>query len=239
MYRKLISAMAVLCYCLLPLTVHAEEATAQSVISVHGEGMAEATPDMATITLGIVTESKDGAAAQKENAIVAQKIRGSLYEMGISEKDIQTNNFSFQPQHDYNRTDSSNRLIGYRVENSLVVRLSDISRSGEVIDRSLKAGANQVNSLNFGIKDTKALRSRALTAAVTDARERAEVIAKALGVQIHGVKLVSESTSRPYAAARNFDGLAMAKAEGINVSTPIESGEVSISATVQIEFFVE
>ncbi len=217
------------------LPVSATEKAEPPILSVSGEGSAEAVPDQAVITIGITTHSADAQDARNKNAATAADIQQALRELGINNKDIQTRDYNFRPTY-HQANDNSNEINGYTVNNSVIVTLRDISLIGNAIDTALRHGANQISALSLGVQDPRRLRKDALQTAVRDARDKADIIAGSLGRRIIGIKNVSESTGS--ANSRHYEMAILSKSVNSAVDTPIESGTVSLSATVHIDFIL-
>ena len=204
-------------------------------ISVSGEGTVEAQPDRATISVGVVTQEKNPSAVQAANAKAASSVINSIVALGIERRNISTGNYSFNPV--YRHTDNGKRILeGYEATNSVTIIVDDLSLVGKIIDAALSHGANRVNSLNFGLRDKAAYQDQALRLAVLDAKRKAEVAAAALGKSIVGVRSVSINSSH-IAAPRNYKmAAAMAEDAADGYDTPIESGTLTCSANVHVEF---
>ncbi|MBR3456829.1 MAG: SIMPL domain-containing protein [Selenomonadaceae bacterium] len=219
----------------LPNMASASETDA-SVLSVTGEGSAQGTPDQATLTISVTNHARDAKAAQRENAASATKIQNALKSMGIDGKDIQTRNYSFCPTY---REDSGHEdeINGYEASNSILVTIHDLNIIGQAIDTALSHGANHIEGLEFSRRDTEEMRREALAAAIRNARSKADIIAQELGMHIAGIKNVSESTSS--ARQRSYNLAEMAKSGGIDSSTPIEIGTLTLEASVHIDFILK
>lgn len=202
-------------------------------ISVNGEGVVEVAPDRATISLGVVTRDKDAAKVQSDNAKIASDIIKSISALGIDKKNIRTGNYSLHPLY---RQDNNRRVAdGYEANNTVTVIVDDLNLVGKVIDAALANGANNVDSLEFGIKDKSKLQNEAIRLAVRDARAKAEVVAAELGKNIIGVINVSVNSGYISAPRANKMFMADMKAEQ-SLATPIESGMLNCSASVHAEF---
>lgn len=205
-----------------------------AVISVSGHGKADVSPDMATVSIGIVTTGKTAQLAQAENARVASDVTAVLGQLGIFSKDIQTH-YTMSPV--YERGDYR-KAVGYRASNTVTVTVHDVAKAGQVIDAALRSGATDVNGLSFGLKDARSVRDNALQMAVQDARSKADAIAAALGVKIVGIQNVKEDGGNfaryEVANARlaKLDGAAMA-------DTPVNAGTVEVNAEVHIDFQIQ
>ena len=205
------------------------------LISVDGRSTVEAAPDQADITLGVVTQAASADEAQAENRAVAQRIRSALANLGIAERDIKTDDYSFRP--DYSRLENGQRgVTSYTVSNMIRVHIRDLALVGPAVDAVLAGGANTLHSLEYSVRDTDALRRAALTAAAKDAKEKAEILAAALGKRIVGVQHVSENTNM--FRSRKANAAMLAADESASASTPLEPGVLSLSADVHIDFLI-
>ena len=232
MKKFLLAALMVLMIC---STAFAEENP--PTISVSGEGMVEAQPDRATITVGVLTRAKNPSEVQALNAKSASSVINSIVALGIERKNISTGNYNFNPN--YRHTDNGKAILdGYEASNSVTIIVDDLNLVGKIIDAALNHGANQVNSLNFGLKNKTAYQDEALRLAVLDARRKAEIAASALGKVIVSVRSVSVSiNSNHISAPRNYKmAAAMAEDAAVGYETPIESGTLQCSASVHVEF---
>ena len=202
------------------------------VISVNGEGVVEVAPDRATISLGVVTRDKNAAKVQADNSKIASDIIKAVTALGIDKKNIRTGNYSF---HQYFRNDNNRRIAdGYEANNSVTVIVDDLNLVGKVIDAALVNGANNVDSLEFGVRNKSNLQNDAIRLAVRDARAKAEVVAAELGKNIIGVLNISVNSG--YISAPRANKMMMDMAAIESVETPVESGTLSCSASVHVEF---
>lgn len=235
LFRLFILTACLFCFSMPQLFASANDNP--SIISVDGSGVVYGTPDTATLSIGVTTSSKDSTEAQNSNASKSSAVQNAIKALGISEKDITTRNYSFRPTYTRDNSGKS-KLSGYEVNNSISVKIKDLSKTGTVIDTALNNGATRVNSLDFSISNTKNLRKQALSQAVEDARDKAEIIASGLGKHIIGVKNVTESVSPFNYHHYNTMFSAKALSSDGNASTPIESGELSLTATVHVDFII-
>lgn len=223
---------------LMALVLTMPEASAAEnppLISVDGHGVVEAAPDQADITLGVVTRAETAEAAQAENRAVANRILRALNALDIDERDIGTDDYSFRP--DYSRSENNQVVVtGYTVSNMIRVHIRNLSLVGPAVDAALAEGANTVHSLEFSVGDTNALRRAALGAAVRDAKEKAEILASALGKRIAGVQHVSENTHM-FQSKRANAAVFAEESRAADV-TPVEPGTLSLSADVHIDFLL-
>jgi uncharacterized protein YggE len=209
-------------------------------ISLTGSGSASAQADQATVNLGVQTNSLEANAAIQENADLMSAVIDAIKAVGVGEEDITTTSYSVYPEYDW--TDEGRVFKGYRVTNLVQVTVKDLDLVGEVIDEAADAGANQINGISFGLSDSKReeLKTNAYVAALTDAQDKAQVIADTLGLTITGVQSVTEYS---YSPARTYgfyeEAVAFEDATSSRAPTPIVSGELSVTVSVHIEFLFE
>jgi uncharacterized protein len=214
----------------LVLSLPASALADPRTISVTGQGQASAVPDQAMLSAGVATIAHTADAALADNARKMTAVFAALRAAGVPERAIQTSNFSVSPQYSNNNNDAQ-RITGYQVSNQVDVTLDDTRKLGPAIDALVAAGANQINSVNFGLRDNSALMTKAREAAMADARQRAETLARAGNGGVGAVLTISEgSTETP----RPIMYRAVAMSAG--APTPTAAGEESVSVTVSVTY---
>ncbi|MBK1810210.1 SIMPL domain-containing protein [Clostridium sp. YIM B02505] len=200
-----------------------------NVLKVIGNGIIKVRPDIAEITLGVITENESLKAAQKENAEITIAVLDTLKDNGVATKDIQTENYTINTKYDY--VDGKQVFKGYEVRNLLRVTIREISRVGIIIDSAVESGANNVGNISFTIQNPSKYYSEALRSAVEDAQKKAVVITSKLKVKIYEVPIrVVELTNEEQGPRP------MTFKTSIAATTPIEAGENAISASVEAVF---
>lgn len=201
-------------------------------ITVSGTGEVNAVPDQAQLSAGVTTVAATADAALADNARKMTTVFTALKKLGVPERSIQTSGFNVQPVYadDSGRGDRQPRITGYRVSNQVDVMLDDSRKLGAAIDALVGAGANQINSVSFAIKDNATLLTRAREAAIADARARAQTYAKAAGVMLGGVVSIDENGSNQNAFRDLQFRVAAAPA------TPTAAGELGVSVNVTVVF---
>lgn len=211
----------------------------EAVISVAGKGEASVAPDMAMLSLAVVRNAKTADAALAANNAAMKEVLASLRNAGVADRDLQTSNFSVQPQ--YRQQEPKNgvmpppEVVGYEVSNMVTVRVRDLAKLGGLLDSSIKLGVNQGGQISFTNDKTDGVLSDARKAAVADAMEKAKTLAEAAGVKLGRVIEITEAT--PFVMPEPMMRMAAPKAQ--NDSVPIASGENSYSVTVNVTFALE
>jgi len=222
------------------VTAQTQEESKDKLIHVSGTGKVTTTPDQAVIVLAVETENADVSAAQQQNARQMDAVVNALKGAGIPAKDLKTTGYNIIPVTEQNeKSFVASKVKFYRVVNNLEVRLNDVSRAGEIIDLAVANGANRVDRFSFTLSDAKQqeLRSQALTAAVKQARGDADATVAALGKTIVDVKEVNVGNNYvPMLYDNRY--MSMEKAAGAAVPTPIEVGEIDVTATVSVTYVI-
>ena len=206
------------------------------VIHASGTGNVIGTPDRAQVSLAVETENPDVKVAQAENAARMKQVFDSLAAAGIPADALKTTGYSIYPVYDnIVKSQTDQKIRSYRVTNTVTVTLHDVSRTGEVIDIGVANGINQASSIQFMLSDEQAqvLRSEALKKAVARARMDADTVASALGVQVTTVRDVDIGSGYTPVLYENYVASDMMKAA---VPTPVQAGDVTVSATVSVNY---
>ena len=228
-FLALLAAFAVMMTCTFA------QAAESRTISIDGTSTLKMAPDKATVNVRIETTAKDAKEASAQNAVIMNKIQNSLMALSITKDKMKTTNYSLSPNYDY--SSGKSKLNGYTVSNEILVTVDDIDKVGNVIDTSINAGANSIGSVEFSLKDSTAYKEKALREAVLDARSKADTIAAALGKTIVNVQSVSANNS--YVEARTYNNALYAaslKSADAGASSPIQAGDISVKANVNIVF---
>lgn len=212
-------------------------APAQTVPSagftVSGEGVVDVAPDMAVVQLGVLTEGITAAAALKSNNDEQARILAALAAAGVETRDVQTTGLNLSPVWDSRTYDDGRpRVTGYQASNMVTVRVRDLASLGTLLDTMVTTGANQLNSLSFGLSDDKSARDEARRRAVADAIERARLYAQAAGVTLGKMTAFSESVG--YQPPQPMYREAAAMDSGV----PVAGGEVAVTASVTITYAI-
>jgi len=204
--------------------------TIEHTITVNGTGRVTLTPDVADLRVGVDIIRPTATAARADAATAMTKVVAAIKKAGVADKDIQTSSLSLQPVYDYSNN-GQGKLTGFEVQNIVAITARDISKVGDLVDAAVLAGATSVDGVTFRVDDETAAESQARTAAVSDARAKANALASAAGVSITGVSSIVENSSTvpspiPYAAA----------APAKDASTPIQPGTTEVDIVVTMVF---
>lgn len=218
--------------------------TATNTITVSGEGEVFAVPDTASFTVSVIETGKDVVTAQtaantKGNAIIAY-----LKEQGIDAKDIQTTDYSVNPQYEYSNSicaagtycgPGKQTLVGFQVMNTLTVKVRDTQKAGALLSGVGSKGASSVSSLSFTIDDQKGLEAQARDKAIAEAKSKADALAKSLGVSVIRVVGFNENSNQPYYYAKATGGMALDSVQAAP-APEVAVGQNKITSNVSVTY---
>lgn len=204
-------------------------------LDVVAEGTVTRTPDVATISAGVVTQAASAGEAMGENASRMAAVVAALKKAGIADRDIQTSTLNLNPQYRY----AENKppvITGYQASNQVTVRFREIKRAGAVLDTLVGQGANQIQGPSFGVDKPEAALDEARAAAMRTARGRADLYASAAGLRVKRILAISEQQSG-YEPPRPMPVMAMRAEKAAD--TAIEAGEQELRVTLNVSFELE
>jgi len=229
---KLLALVVLLAAELFAATARAQTLETKSVsqarVVVVGDGSVTVTPDYARIGSGVSTSAKTKASYTNSKAMA--NVIAALMDAGIAKKDIQTSEFSIEPVYVSPTPPGGPKLSGYRIANKVNVTIHQIPQVVEILDRLVKAGATDAGNIAFPVSDREKALDQAREAAIANARHKADLYARALGLNLGRVAWISEGSDfEPLAPMESRMKLA-------SPAPPIESGEDTITARVTVGF---
>lgn len=227
--------MHVISFTVLLMFLQRPDVPQPPVLVVSGTAEISAVPDEATVRLGIVRQSPNAQTSQEQANAVAQEIVNGIGSLGVPSSQIQTARLVLSPVYAPRSPESREapRIVAYNATNTVSVRLDNLSLVGKVIDAGLKAGANQLEGVQFGLRNDLPSREEALKQAVAEARAKGQVMAEALQVSLAEVLEASEGgvSVIPFA-----EGGGIAPRLAVSAETPVSPGQIQVRANVTIRF---
>lgn len=203
-------------------------------LDIVARGEVTRVPDLATISAGVVTQAVTADAAMRDNATRMAAVLAALKKAGIADRDVATASISLNPQYRYAENQPP-EITGYQAANTVTIRFRDVAKAGNVLDTLVKQGANQINGPTLSIEKPQTALDEARTAAIKDARARAELYAKAAGLRVKRILSISESAD--FSPPRP---VFMARAEvAQQADSKVMAGEQDVGVTVNVSFELE
>jgi len=206
----------------------------QRTITITGQGQVSVKPDIAIVETGVVTQAKTAAEALTANTQAMQAVFDAIKELGIEDRDMRTSQFSVNAIHTRPERGEASRISGYQVSNLVSITLRDLDRIGEVLDRVVSTGSNELRGIRFQVEKPGPLMDGAREEAVKDALRKAKIYVAAAGVALGPVLTINEhgGGGRPQPVFAR----AMAMEDS---SVPIAAGEQTLSTSVTLVIGLE
>jgi uncharacterized protein YggE len=205
----------------------AASAAAVPSLTAEADGEVLVDPDLVVATLGVVSQAANVSAALSSSNADMTRVMAAIKAAGVANSDVATGDFSIRPRYTDASRNATARIDGFEVSNLMTVKIHDVQHAGTVIDQVLAAGANRVSDIAFTLADPSAANDRAVTAAITEARRKAQLTADAAGVKLGRVLSVSTNNQ---ALGPRMAPAAFAEA----ASVPLAAGQRSITAHATI-----
>jgi uncharacterized protein YggE len=237
--RTKFSLMASIAILALVLSACAPNATGSEVaartISVNGTGTVYLTPDTAYINIGVHTEDPEVGKAVDMNNQKSQAVINAIKALGVEAKDIQTTNFSVYNSVQYDPMSGMETGTVYMVDNTVIITMRDLAKMSDLLDASIRSGANNINSVSFDIADKTEAVQQARTLAIENAQILAKELTAGAGVTLGDVQTLSyyDYSPSPY-YGKGGEGLDNAAS-----SSPINPGQMQLSVDVSIVYEIK
>lgn len=211
-----------------------------ALISVTGVAEKSVEPNLLSMTVEVWSKALNAKAAQGLAAQELKKVKNVFEMYKVKKEDIQTLNYSLNPEYVYEPKSQQNKIVGYRAVQMLRVTLRKVEDGGAFIDslssdsKGNSSGVN-LNSILWETDKQDALQAAGLQEAVKMARQKAEEIAKAAGVKIKAVYRIVHGAPAPAEPRMGFAKAMMAEA----APTEISAGQVKVRVEVQADYEIQ
>lgn len=205
------------------------------VITVTAAEEVRVEPDMAEVVYGVTTEAADAETCRQQNSEAVAAVVEALKALGVEESSIQTTRLNLSPQYDWSQ--NYQKLVGYEMSATLTVSDLPIDLVGKLLEDSVSAGVNQVQSVTYQSSRYDESYQQALELAVQNARTKAEAIAKAGSCTISGIANVQEYLADQSGRYTNAKAL-LADAAEMSMSS-VQPGELRVAAQVRVDFVIQ
>ncbi len=213
---------------------HTAEVMPALVVSASSE--VRVAPDRAQLSVAVETRARTSAQAGSDNARIQTAVLDAIRRLGVTPQQLQTRAVQVMPEYQYPREGGRPVVTGYVARNEISVELSDLSKIGAVVDAALAQGATSVAGPRYFLSDPDAPRREALEGAVKRAMAEAQVMARAAGVRVGRVLELSSDGSQGVVEAA--PPMAMMRVAADAAPTPVETGLITVRATVNLKVAV-
>ena len=205
-------------------------------ISLSGHGEVRLAPDLAIVTVGVMSSAATAREALDGNTKSMTTIMAALKDAQIEMRDIQTSNFMVNPRYDYSQNNAQPpKVVAYDVSNNVTVTVRKLESLGVVLDQVVSSGSNQINGVMFQVSKPEAATDEARKLAVANARRKADIYAAASGVTLGQIMSLSEGGGYqpPVPVFKSM------RAESVSADVPISQGEQAIAVDVNITWEIK
>ena len=192
-------------------------------------------PDEVIFNINLsVEEAEFGKTVDKLNEQMnrlKEKLRGA----GVSEDRMKTSNYNVSENIKY---ESGKRTkLGYRGTHSLIVKAPFQNENLKNIHNSIVVADVDLNfNISFGISDAKMYQEELMVLAMTDARQKAEILSRAAGMTLGLIKSISYGQQPISYPMRNYSSaMAMDRSAEIDINP----GNLKLSDRVFVVFELE
>ncbi|MDE1514686.1 MAG: oxidative stress defense protein [Vibrio sp.] len=162
-------------------------------ISTTGYGEVSVSPDMAEFSVKVVESTMNAEQAKAAVDKAVSEFTAKLLKSGVTQQNISSSNLYINPQYHY-PTNGKPELVGYQASRSMTVRVEDLSKLNQYLDIALESGINQVNRIQLKVRDQDKYQQQARMAAIEDAKQKAQSLAKGFERRLEGVWRVEYNT---------------------------------------------
>lgn len=200
--KRLVVLVLVSLLALIPAIASCEETAdvnsilqQQKRITALGSALIRVAPDCADVYLGVDTYDAQFAAALQKNNDIVQKVAEATAAMKLDANSMNTVNRTVNTVYGIAENSTTPaRIKGYRIVQSIVIHVNDITLISDVIGKAIDAGATTVDSVIFGCSDAIAIHDEALSLAIQDATRKATLMAAKSNAAVGEVLSVEEKT---------------------------------------------
>lgn len=216
-----------------------------STVTLSGHGEVNAVPDIASVSFTITQESKTVKEAQALVAQIEKKSLDFLKENKVAEKDIKTTNASFNPKYDYKQIyciaypcpQKSPVIVGYEAFENITVKVRNTDDAGKIMQGLGGLGVTDLSGPNFSIDNEEGLKAEARKKAIDDAKAKASVLARDLGVRLG--KITSFSETGNYPMMYTAKGMMVDSIASAPPPAQLPKGENTITSDVTITYEIQ
>jgi len=210
-----------------------------NTISMTAEGKVTGKPDLATVSLGVLTQADTAKGASDENNKSINKIAEAVKKLGIANEDIVTSNLNVYPNYTY--TNGKNEINGYQANQNLTIKIHGVDKStdtlNKVLDAAVSSGSNQIQGVGLSFDDPDNLKQEARKQAIDKAKQKAKELADQAGLRLGRIVSISESSGYDTPIPYMMDSKAGMGGGG---SAPaVETGSQDITASITVVFEVK
>lgn len=210
-------------------------------VSVFGSHLLRVDPDYASLELAVTRLATKPEPAFVEARRAAQAVRAALTAAGVTDRDIRTSQITLAQEFEH--VGGSRKFVGYRARIDMRIVLDKVDRTEPVLVAAVEHGADVIQRVSSGTRQLRALRARAREAAFAAATAKAEIYARAAGIQL-GTLVHVEDVNPDESARRGYSSHApdvdlVSEDDGASQGDSYTPGAIVVSAAVMVCFAIQ
>jgi uncharacterized protein YggE len=166
-----------------------------NTVWVGANGKFESEPDTALVQFNISAQEEKLPDANQRATQAAEQVRQLLRSNGIDPKDAQVGRFAVQPVYDYKNP--KRKLVGYRVDTDISVKVKDFAKVGPIAEGLANMDVTSNQSITYQLDDMDAAKIKAVEDALRRAHDEANAVARSSGRSLGDLSYASVDTFEP------------------------------------------
>jgi uncharacterized protein len=166
-----------------------------NTVWIGADGKFESEPDTALVQFNISAQEPKLPDANQRATQAAEQVRQLLRSNGIDPKEAQVGRFAVSPVYDYK--DPKRKLVGYRVDTDISVKLKDFSKVGPIAEGLANMDVTSNQSITYLLDDIDAAKIKAVEDALRRAHNEADAVARSGGRALGELSYASVDTFEP------------------------------------------
>lgn len=219
-----------------------------NTITVSGTGEVSAVSDIATLSINLNKDGKTTKEAQDLLNVEITKTLKYLSDQKISDKDIKSEYGGLNPKYSYSNgivcmtypcPTQDPKIIGYTATQSITVKVRAVDSASDIRTGLAAIGVTDISGPTFSIDNEDTLKDSARSLAITNAKEKAKVLAKELGVKLGHVVSFSENSGSGYPVMYSAKATMSDSVTGSAPAPTLPKGENKITSDVTIVYEIK
>jgi uncharacterized protein len=216
----------------------------QNVIYVSGKGEVKAIPDIASLNINL---SKEGITAKEAQKLLNESITKTLDYLKlqkIEDNDIKSEYGGLNPKYSYEKEIcytypcpyKEPKIVGYTATQSITIKVRDVDKANEIRTSLAGLGITDISGPTFSIDDEDFYKNVARAKAISDAKIKAQTLAKDLGVKLGKIVNFSENDENLYPTVSRAEMMSDAVGMKATPAPELPKGENTITSNVTITY---
>jgi uncharacterized protein YggE len=219
-----------------------------NTITVSGTGEVSAVSDIASLYINLNKEGKTTKEAQDLLNVEITKTLKYLSDQKIADKDIKSEYGGLNPKYSYEQQIAclsypcptrDPKITGYTATQSITVKVRAVDTASDIRTGLANIGVTDISGPTFSIDDEEGFKVEARSLAITNAKEKAQVLAKDLGVKLGHVVSFSENSGGGYPVMYSAKAIMSDSATGSAPAPTLPKGENKITSNVNIVYEIK